>query len=65
MTCQHCHERECNAARRLCRRCWADRGIRCQYAQIRKTWTADDGAGMTEAELDALVEERRATMPKR
>jgi hypothetical protein len=65
INCRHC-DRECEGfSRGLCRPCWRKKDIRDLHPmEIRQTAGirhSDEDA--TEAELDALIESRRPTMP--
>ena len=68
--CRHCGQHTKNIAvrpRGLCVRCY-DRtpGIRELYAPKQTNGNWDEaGDELTEAQLDALIAERRATMPSR
>jgi hypothetical protein len=69
--CRHCRAavgRPEGVARGLCRRCYGDGAVRAKYPPLYRPRKGRKiayraPAGETEADLDALVESRRATMP--
>lgn len=68
MICKHCHHKKANRPRGLCWTCYYRTGVRELYPSESKFcpggMTGSSGR-MTEAELDALIESRRSTMPRK
>lgn len=64
-TCKHCSKWRMIEGRKLCCSCYKNAAIRAQYpAESRINRNRQNGSPEpTEAELDALIAERRATMP--
>ena len=66
MKCKRCNHENKVLRRGLCKACWLDPAIRCQYGRARYTaGRAMSHDEPTEAELDALIASRYATMPGR
>lgn len=65
--CQHCKKRKVARPRGLCSRCYNEKSIRNQYP-VEAMYMKNRGSGIrgdqTMEELDALISERRPTMPR-
>lgn len=66
MNCKRCNRVNKVLRRGLCKSCWTDPEIRVKYGRARYTETRPiSHEDPTEAELDALIASRYATMPGR
>jgi hypothetical protein len=63
VVCLNCHSEATHQGRGLCSPCHKNKGVRARFPRLMRGDLPFEGRDMTEAELDALIEEQMACLP--